>query len=145
MHLRNLFGFFVSRNAQAVGCLLGRSLMELGPVGPHKAAEISIIGIYRRGELLWCMAERTKVAESISLSVSLSLSLALSISLSLSRLYLFVSLSICFFEGGCCYGCDFVSKICKKKLCSSAFSVLHEAGKVVKHIFWHLSCLIWTF
>ena len=64
--------------------------VECVPV-PHKAlAEVSKIGNYRRGELLWCMDGRAsplidpKVVESLSLWVSLSLSLSLCLSIWLS-------------------------------------------------------------
>ena len=118
VHLRNLFGFFVSRNARqwVPSRQIPYGTGTLGPVVPHKAAEISIIGIYRRGELLWCMAERTKVAESISLSVSLSLSRSLYLSISL-RLYLFVSLSICFFWRRVLLRMWFCFKNMQKKYC----------------------------
>ena len=57
---------------------------------PHQAvAEVSMIGNYRRGELLWCMDGRAnplmdrKLIEALSLSLSVSLSLPFSVSPSL--------------------------------------------------------------
>ena len=77
-------------------CLLTRHFLKL-PVVPHKAvAEISKIGNYRRGELLWWMDGRAnplmdrEVAEALSLSLSLSLFLSPSLSI-----YPFVHISIC--------------------------------------------------
>ena len=75
-------------------CLMTRHFLKL-PVVPHKAVpEVSKIGNYRRGELLWCMDGR---AVSLSLSpLSLSHSLCVSISLSIINLsiFLFILLSI---------------------------------------------------
>ena len=70
-------------------------------VVPHKAAaEVSKLGIYGRGELLWCMDGRAnplmdrKVAEALSLSLSIYLANYLSTYLSIYlAIYRFICLS----------------------------------------------------